>query len=98
MAPSEVWHDLLAEGVSCRPDRAIDAPAGCQSASAAAAAADLGERQATAVAANVLDRSFEAAAPNRKWIADLTYVWTAEGWLYVAAVVDLSLAGWLAGR
>jgi putative transposase len=37
----------------------------------------------------VLDGSFEAAAPNRKWIADFTYVWTAEGRLYVAAVVDL---------
>jgi hypothetical protein len=34
-----------------------------------------------AVASNVLDRSFEAAAPNRKWIADFTYLWTAEGWL-----------------
>jgi transposase InsO family protein len=30
-----------------------------------------------------------APAPNRKWIADFTYVWTAEGWLYVAAVIDL---------
>src|SRR5712691_3906801 len=49
---------------------------------------DLGERQVAAVAPNVLDRSFEAPAPNRKWIADFTYVWTAEGWLYVAAVVD----------
>jgi putative transposase len=37
----------------------------------------------------VFDRSFEAPAPNRKWIADFTYVWTAERWLYVAAVVDL---------
>jgi transposase InsO family protein len=45
----------------------------------------------------VLDRSFEASAPNRKWIADFTYVWTAEGWLYVAAVVDLfsrRVVGW----
>jgi transposase InsO family protein len=45
----------------------------------------------------VLDRTFEAPAPNRKWIADFTYVWTAEGWLYVAAVVDLfsrGVAGW----
>jgi transposase InsO family protein len=48
----------------------------------------LGERQAGAVVPNVLDRSFEAAQPNRKWIADFTYVWTAEGWLYVAAVID----------
>ena len=43
------------------------------------------ERNTAALAPNVLDRSFEAAAPNRKWIADFTYVWTAEGWLYVAA-------------
>jgi putative transposase len=45
----------------------------------------------------VLDRTFEACAPNRKWIADFTYVWTAEGWLYVAAVIDLfsrRVVGW----
>ena len=45
----------------------------------------------------MLDRSFDAPAPNRKWIADFTYVWTAEGWLYVAAVVDLfsrRVVGW----
>jgi putative transposase len=58
---------------------------------------DLGERQAAAVAPNVLDRSLEAVAPNRKWIADFTYVWTAEGWLYVSAVIDLfslRVVGW----
>jgi putative transposase len=27
--------------------------------------------------------------PNQKWIADFTYIWTAEGWLYVSAVIDL---------
>jgi putative transposase len=45
----------------------------------------------------VLGRSFEAVAPNRTWIADFTYVWTAEGWLYMAAVVDLlsrRVVGW----
>jgi len=45
----------------------------------------------------VLDRGFEASEPNRKWIADFTYVWTAEGWLYVAAVIDLfsrRVVGW----
>jgi len=49
------------------------------------------------VAANVLDRDFAAAAPNRKWVADITYVDTAEGWLYVAAVMDLfsrKIVGW----
>ena len=45
----------------------------------------------------MLDRTFEASAPNRKWIADFTYVWTAEGWLYGAAVIDLfshRVVGW----
>ncbi|GMV50778.1 MAG: hypothetical protein AMXMBFR67_23210 [Nitrospira sp.] len=38
-----------------------------------------------------------APAPNRKWVADFPYPWTAEGWLYVAAVVDLfsrRVVGW----
>ena len=57
----------------------------------------MGERPAGAFAPNLLDRDFEAAAPNRKWIADFTYLWTAEGWLYVAAVIDLfsrRVVGW----
>lgn len=40
---------------------------------------------------------FTAASANRKWVADFTYLWTAEGWLYVAAVVDLfsrRVVGW----
>jgi len=50
-----------------------------------------------AVSDNLFDRAFEAPAPNQKWIADFTYIWTAEGWLYVAAVVDLfsrRVVGW----
>ncbi len=46
---------------------------------------------------NILDRAFEASAPNQKWIADFTYIWTAEGWLYVTAIVDLfsrRVVGW----
>ena len=50
---------------------------------------DDGERSASTISPNVLDRQFTADQPNRKWIADFTYVWTAEGWLYVAAVIDL---------
>ena len=50
---------------------------------------DDGERSASAIAPNVLNRQFTADRPNGKWIADFTYVWTAEGWLYVAAVIDL---------
>lgn len=43
------------------------------------------------IADNVLDRQFVAAVPNQKWVADFTYLWTAEGWFYVAAVIDLSI-------
>ena len=56
---------------------------------------DAGQRHAASP--NILDQAFEASAPNQKWIADFTYIWTAQGWLYVAAVVDLysrRMVGW----
>lgn len=49
------------------------------------------------IAANVLNRDFTATAPNQKWLADLTYIPTGEGWLYLALVLDLfsrKLVGW----
>lgn len=95
-----VWHDVLEAGHPCgvrqvgdlmrqqalraRPRRRVRP-------------ADRGERPPTAPAANVLDRQFTATAPNQKWVADFTYVWTAEGWLYVAVVLDLfsrRVVGW----
>lgn len=50
---------------------------------------DAGPRPEHALAPNTLERRFEAAAPNTRWIADFTYLWTREGWLYVAVVIDL---------
>jgi len=54
------------------------------------------------VAPNRLKREFVASAPNRKWVSDITYIRTAEGWLYLAAVLDLysrQVVGWaLASR
>jgi transposase InsO family protein len=41
------------------------------------------------VAANILMRDFKVPAPNVAWATDITYVWTAEGWLYLAAILDL---------
>jgi transposase InsO family protein len=49
------------------------------------------------VAPNVLDRKFETDAPNKAWVGDVTYVWTAEGWLYLAVLLDLfsrRVVGW----
>jgi putative transposase len=37
---------------------------------------------------NLIDQSFIVEAPNEKWAADTPYVWTAEGWLYLAVILD----------
>ena len=95
-----VWRDMLAEGASCglhrierlmrqqglkaRPRRRRLPP-------------DLGERRTGTIAANMLDRSFEASAPNRKWIADFTYYLDGGRLALRAAVIDLfsrRLVGW----
>jgi len=95
-----VWHDMLAEGFSCglhRIERLMRAQALKARPRRRRRPSDTGERIAGAVAPNTLDRQFTAAAPNQKWVADFTYIWTAQGWLYVAAVIDLysrRVVGW----
>ena len=95
-----IWKDVLADGVSCglhRIERLMRQQALRARPRRRRLPSDSGERQAGAVAPNVLERSFNAPAPNRRWIADFTYIWTAEGWLYVAAVIDLfsrRVVGW----
>ena len=49
------------------------------------------------VAPNLLDRNFTPSAPNQVWTSDITYLWTGEGWLYLAIVLDLfnrEVVGW----
>ena len=46
-------------------------------------------KHALPVAENVLDRQFDVSVPNVAWVTDITYVWTSEGWLYLAAILDL---------
>jgi transposase InsO family protein len=49
------------------------------------------------IAKNLIDRDFAASRPNEKWATDITYIWTAEGWLYLAIVMDLysrRIVGW----
>jgi putative transposase len=95
-----VWRDVLAEGFACglhRIERLMRTNALRARPRRRALPRDDGLRMTTAVAPNVLDRQFTADQPNRKWIADFTYIWTAEGWLYVAAVIDLfsrRVVGW----
>lgn len=54
-------------------------------------------RKGVVAAPNILGRDFTAAHPNTKWVSDTTYVWTKEGWLYVAVILDLFsrlVVGW----
>jgi putative transposase len=49
------------------------------------------------VAPNLLARQFAVAKPNQVWVGDMTYVWTAEGWLYLGVLLDLysrKVVGW----
>ncbi|RYG58025.1 MAG: IS3 family transposase, partial [Alphaproteobacteria bacterium] len=93
-----VWHDVLAEGLDAglhRIERLMRKEGLRARPRRRGLPKDAGQRNA--VSPNILDRAFVASAPNQKWIADFTYIWTAQGWLYVAAVVDLysrRVVGW----
>ena len=95
-----VWHDMLAEGFVCglhRIERLMQLQALRARPRRRRLPNDEGDRQMPGVPSNILDRQFKAERPNQKWIADFTYIWTAEGWLYVSAVIDLfsrRVVGW----
>jgi len=93
-----VWHDVLEEGLACglhRIERLMRQNAMRARPRRRGKLKDDGER--SVIADNILDRDFRAEAPNQKWLADFSYIWTAEGWLYVAVVLDLfsrRVMGW----
>ena len=56
-------------------------------------------RHSYPVAPNALNRDFTVSAPNKVWVTDITYIWTREGWIYLAAILDLfsrRVVGWSA--
>lgn len=93
-----IWRDVLEDGLACglhRVERLMRLNALRARPKRRGTPKDNGER--SHVAANILDRNFRATRPNQKWLADFTYIWTAEGWLYVAGVLDLfsrRIVGW----
>ena len=94
-----VWHDVLAEGLSCglhRVERLMREHGLRARPRRRGLPKDDGERRGR-VGQPPRPRIRRRRAPNQKWIADFTYIWTAEGWLYVAAVIDLfsrRVVGW----
>jgi putative transposase len=96
-----VWRDVLEEGLACglhRIERLMRINALRARPRRRGKPKDDGERSVIADIEPVtatgskeparLDRDFQAHRPNQKWLADFTCIWTAEGWLYVAVVLD----------
>lgn len=70
---------------------------GLRAASAPKFKATTDSNHAHPVAQNTLNRAFEQESPDRVWVADITYLWTREGWLYLACVLDTysrKIVGW----
>ena len=54
-------------------------------------------KHAFPIAPNLLERDFTATEPNQAWVTDITFLWTQQGWLYLAAILDLfsrRVVGW----
>lgn len=94
-----VYEDLRAQGILCNHKRVARLMrlydlTGCRK---QIRAHTTDSNHAYPIAPNLLNRDFTTEAPNKKWVADITYIWTREGWLYLATVLDLfsrKAVGW----
>ena len=94
-----ISEDLQAAGVACGRYRArtLMGLAGVSARQHRKFKATTNSKHDLPVAPNLLERKFEVTEPNRVWTSDITYIWTAEGWLYLAVVMDLfnrRIVGW----
>ncbi len=94
-----VTAELHAEGVRCSENRVtrLMRLGGIRAKTKRKFKATTDSRHGHPVAPNLLDRQFTVDRPNRVWVSDITYIWTAEGWLYLAGVLDLysrMVVGW----
>jgi len=95
----KVHQDLQADGVPCGEDtvRQVLRENGLYSRIRRKFVRTTDSNHSAPIADNILNRDFSAERPNEKWVADITYIATAEGWLYLAAVMDLfsrRIVGW----
>ena len=94
-----IHRELRAQGHACGRHRVarLMRQAGVRAKQQRRIKATTDSRHDLPVAPNLLARQFQVAAANRVWVADITYVATGEGWLYLAAVLDLHsrrIVGW----
>lgn len=95
----KIYTDLLSIGEGCGKHRVLRLmrSAQIQSERGYKRKAVYGGGEPSTVAANLLDRQFQVAAPNQVWVTDITYIRTYEGWLFLAVVMDLfsrQIIGW----
>ena len=95
----KVYEDLVAEEISCCDEtvRRIMRDIGLFSRIKRKFVVTTDSNHTFKIAENILDRNFKAARPNHKWAADITYIPTRQGWLYLAVVMDLfsrKIVGW----
>ena len=94
-----IYQELKKQGVTCSENRVarLMRLRGLQARQAKAYRTTTRRNRADPVAPNVLKRDFVAERPNEKWVADITYIATEEGWLYLAVTLDLysrRVVGW----
>ena len=94
-----IYHELKEQGVACSENRIarLMRLCGLQAKQARRFKVTTKRNRAHRAAPNLLKRDFAADRPDRKWLADITYIATGEGWLYLAAILDLyarRIVGW----
>jgi len=95
--------ELAARGKACSENMVakLMSDHGLRAASAPKFKATTDSNHSHRVAQNTLNREFEQDSPDRVWLADITYIWTREGWLYLACVLDTysrKVVGWSMGE
>ena len=95
----KVHEDLVEDGIACcdRTVHRVMAEMGLYSRVKRKFVVTTDSKHHEPVAENILDRDFASSCPNEKWVTDITYISTQEGWLYLAAVMDLfsrRIVGW----
>jgi putative transposase len=96
-----IHRDLVEAGVRCGKNRVarIMRKAGIRSRTKRKFKATTNSKHNLPVAPNLLNQDFTAEAADRAWVGDITYIWTDEGWLYLAVLLDLynrEVVGWSA--
>lgn len=97
-----IYRQLVKDGIACSRGRVarLMRNAGIRAKQKRKFVATTDSKHDFPVAKNILDRQFDVVAPNKVWAADITYIPTEEGWLYLAGVLDLctkTAVGWSMG-